>query len=93
MLLTFEKACSLCRTVSHLDEDAVRGCHTSAHHDCCGGSQTQGARAGYDQYSNPKQQSKQEMVVACWQPLLWKPSMSPGHIPAKNSCVSPWEDL
>ena len=84
MLLLLDDSAG-CVEQCHLDENAVRGCDASAHHDCCGGCQTQGAGAGYDQHSNPKQQSEQEMVVACRQPVLWKPSMSAGHIPADNS--------
>ena len=66
----------------HLDEDAMGGRHSSAHHDGSGGRQPEGARAGNHQHRDAEQQRKEEVVVACRQPLRGVQPMHACHIPA-----------
>ena len=54
------------QSVPTLDQDPTGGSDPGAHHDCSGGGQAQGTRAGYDQHRDAKQQSKQEVGVALW---------------------------
>lgn len=55
---------------------------TGADHNGCGGGQAQGAGAGDDQDRHPKEEGKEEAVVALGEPVRGVPARQTGHKPA-----------